>query len=67
MTGRTRIANYQDLADFILSEDKDFLLTDACKARILDQFLIRFRMEFETELEFSETLNSTIDKYKIQH
>lgn len=55
-----------DLNEFVQSHDNS-KLTDAFKYRILTQFLDRFRYEFETDLEFEETLKSVIEKYKIQH
>jgi hypothetical protein len=66
MTTRKRVLICQDLEEFILSND-NCMLTDACKIRILNQFLNRFRMEFDTDLEFEETLESVIDLFKIQH
>ena len=56
-----------DLQEFILCTDNDTMLTDACKCRILSQFLRRFRLEFDTDLEFHETIQAIYNNHKINH
>lgn len=54
-----------DLADFINNNEADnseTQLTDAFKARILQQFLHRFRLEFDTEMDFREVIQEEINK-----
>jgi hypothetical protein len=64
---KTRTLYTPDLSDFVFDHEKKSILTDNCKTRILYQFLIRFRQEFDTELEFQEMLETVIQKHQIGH
>lgn len=65
MNTQTNTSQQSDLLFFLL-DSNETIYTDAFKARVLCQFLKRFREEFTTELEFRETIEQVLNETLLQ-
>ncbi|WP_149241495.1 hypothetical protein [Dyadobacter sp. 32] len=56
-----------ELTEFVLADEYTTFWTDRTKTKILYQFLSKFRQQFDTDMEFAETISEVLAQFKIQN